>query len=40
MKAFGKKLSKLVNLAGDSIDLNGLKEKEKNIDIKYKRNIT
>lgn len=40
MKAFGKKISKLVNLAGDSIDLNGLKEKEKNIDIKYKRNIT
>jgi hypothetical protein len=40
MKAFGKKLSKLVNLAGDSIDLNSLKEKEKKIDIKYKRNIT
>ena len=39
MKAFGKKLSKLVNLAGDSIDLNTLKEKEKKIDAKYKKNL-
>lgn len=39
MKAFGKKISKLVNLAGDSIDLNTLKEKEKKIDAKYKKNL-
>lgn len=39
MKAFGKKISKLVNLAGDSIDLNTLKEKEKKIDGKYKKNL-
>ncbi len=39
MKAFGKKISKLVNLAGDSVDLNTLKDKQKKIDDKYKRRI-
>ncbi len=39
MKAFGKKISKLVNLVGDSVDLNTLKEKQKKIDDKYQRRI-
>ncbi len=40
MKAFGKKISKLVNLVGESVDLNTLKEKQKKIDKKYEENLS
>ncbi len=39
MKAFSKKITKLVNLTSDSLDLNTLKEREKKINEKYKKNI-
>jgi len=39
MKAFGKKLSKFVNLVGDSVDLNTLKDKQTKLEKKYKQNI-
>lgn len=40
MKAFGKKISKLVNLVGESVDLNTLKEKQKKLDKKYEENLS
>jgi hypothetical protein len=38
MKAFGKKITKLVNLASDSVDLNQLKERHKKLELKYEKN--
>ena len=39
MKAISKKFNKLVNLTSDSLDLNTLKEREKKLNEKYKKNI-
>lgn len=40
MKSITKKFNKLINLTGDSIDLNTLKEREKKINDKYTKNIS